>query len=167
MKKTIDFDGVIHENKRELYDKCVSKITDSSLIYRMCALRIMQRFELELRWDGEVPYICYEILDYYIEEIDEDFEAWLYSDDAPLIRPVSDLRKIFPELILYNYMTDKEIIVLANKIYNVDLKLYNGDYIYSYSFNFNSFEPISAQEVHKIKEEIAILRKYDVLIHQH
>ena len=32
------------EKRLALYDKCASKITDSSLIYQMCALRIMQRF---------------------------------------------------------------------------------------------------------------------------
>lgn len=152
----------IEEQKHsELIDKCASKITDNSLIYQMCALKIAQRFELALRWDGEAPYICYEILNYYIEEVDEDFEAWLYSDDAPLVRPVSELRRIFPELVLHNDITDKEIIDLVNKVYNIDLKLDYG-YIYSYSFNFNSFKPIPAQEIHRIKEEIAILLKYDV-----
>lgn len=145
----------------ELIDKCASKVTDNDLIYRMCSLRILQRFELELRWDGEAPYVCYEILNYYIEEVDEDFEAWLYSDDAPLVRPVSDLRRIFPELVLHNDISDKEIIDLVNKVYDIDLKLDYG-YIYSYSFNFNSFKPIPAQEIHRIKEEIAILLKYDV-----
>ena len=98
------------EKRLSLYDKCASKITDSSLIYQMCALRIMQRFELDLRWDNYPPYVCYKILDYYIENVDEDFGEWLYRDDAPLIRPVSDLRKIFPELILYNEIKNQEII---------------------------------------------------------
>lgn len=149
------------EKRLALYDKCASKITDNDLIYRMCALRIMQRFELRLRWGGEAPYICYEILNYYIEEVDEDFETWLYSDDAPLVRPLSHLRRIFPELILHNDITNKEIIDLVNKVYGIDLKL-DDDYIYSYSFNFNAFKPIPAQEVHRIKEEIAILLKYNV-----
>lgn len=144
-----------------LIDKCASKITDNSLIYQMCALKIMQRFELPFRWDSEAPYLCYEILNYYIEEVDEDFEAWLYSDNAPLVRPVSELRRIFPELILHNDISDKEIIDLVNKVYDIDLKLDYG-YIYSYSFNFNAFKPIPAQEIHRIKEEIAILLKYDV-----
>lgn len=152
----------IEEQKHlAIIDKCASKITDNDLIYRMCALKIMQRFELQLRWDGEAPYICYEILNYYIEEVDEDFEAWLYSDNAPLVRPLSHLRRIFPELILHNDITDREIIDLVNKVYGIDLRL-DDDYIYSYSFNFNAFKPIPAQEVHKIKEEIAILLKYDV-----
>ena len=149
------------EERLALYDECASKITDNSLIYQMCALKIMQRFELALRWDGEAPYICYEILNYYIKEVDEDFEAWLYSDNAPLVRPLSDLRRIFPELILHNDITDKVIIDLVNKVYGIGLKLDDG-YIYSYSFNFNTFKPIPAQEIHKIKEEIAILLKYNV-----
>lgn len=37
------------EKRLALYDKCASKITDTSLIYQMCALKIMQRFELKLR----------------------------------------------------------------------------------------------------------------------
>lgn len=152
----------IEEQKRlAIIDKCASKITNNDLIYRMCALRVMQRFELSLRWDGEAPYVCYEILNYYIEEVDEDFETWLYSDDAPLVRPVSELRRIFPELILHNDIGNEEIIDLVNKVYDIDLKLDYG-YIYSYSFNFNSFKPIPAQEIHRIKEEIAILLKYDV-----
>lgn len=152
----------IEEQKHlAIIDKCASKITDNDLIYRMCALRIMQRFELQFGWDGETPYICYEILNYYIEEVDEDFETWLYSDYSPLVRPLSHLRRIFPELLLYNDISDKEIIDLVNKVYDIDLKL-NDNYIYSYSFNFNSFKPIPAQEVHRIKEEIAILLKYNV-----
>ena len=116
------------EKRLSLYDKCASKITDSSLIYQMCALRIMQRFELELRWDNYPPYVCYKILDYYIENVDEDFGEWLYKDDAPLIRPVSDLRKIFPELILYNEIENQEIIDLANTLYDVGLYLDTNDH---------------------------------------
>ena len=153
------------EKRLSLYDKCASKITDSSLIYQMCALRIMQRFELDLRWDNYPPYVCYKILDYYIENVDEDFGEWLYRDDAPLIRPVSDLRKIFPELILYNEIKNQEIIDLANTLYNVGLHLDTNDhriYIYSYSFDFNSFTPIPIKEIYEIKQEIAILLKYGV-----
>lgn len=150
------------EERLAFLDKCASKITDSSLIYRMCALRIMQRFGLKLRWDDEVPYVCYEILNYYVENVDEDFEKWLHKDDAPLIRPLSHLRKIFPELVLHNDITNKEIVNLANKVYAVDLHIYDDDYIYSYSFDFNSFKPIPAKEIHQIKEEIATLIKYDV-----
>ena len=70
------------EKKRlALYDKCASKITDSSLIYQMCALRIMQRFELELRWDNYPPHVCYKILDYYIENVDEDCGDLVVIDD--------------------------------------------------------------------------------------
>lgn len=153
------------EKRLSLYDKCASKITDSSLIYQMCALRIMQRFELELRWDNYPPHVCYKILDYYIENVDEDFGEWLYKDDAPLIRPVSDLRKIFPELILYNEIENQEIIDFANTLYNVGLHLDTNDhciYIYSYSFDFNSFTPIPIKEIYEIKQEIAILSKYAV-----
>lgn len=153
------------EKRLALYDKCASKITDSSLIYQMCALKIMQRFELKLRWDNYPPYVCYKILDYYIENVDEDFGEWLYKDDAPLIRPVSDLRKIFPELILYNEIKNQEIIDLANTLYNVGLHLDTNDhciYIYSYSFDFNNFTPIPIKEIYEIKQEITILLKYGV-----
>lgn len=153
------------EKRLTLYDKCASKITDNSLIYQMCALKIMQRFELKLKWDNYPPYVCYKILDYYIENVDEDFGEWLYKDDAPLIRPVGDLRKIFPELILYNEIKNQEIIDLANTLYNVGLHLDTNDnhiYIYSYNFDFNSFTPIPIKEIYEIKQEIAILSKYAV-----
>ncbi len=154
---------IINKRRVKLYDKCASKITDNSLIYRMCALRITQRFELKLEWDNNPPHVCYKILNYYIENIDEDFEEWLHKDDAPLIRSVSDLRKIFPELVFNDETRNKEIIDLANTLYNVGLHLdTDNDYIYSYSFDFNSFTPIPIKEIYEIKQKITILLEYGV-----
>lgn len=148
--------------KLTLIDKCASKITSSSLIYSMCALRIMQRFKLSMEWNNKPPRVCYKILNYYVNNIDEDFEEWLLKNDAPLVRPLSHLRKIFPELVLDEQITIREIVDLANKIYGVDLHICDNEYIYSYSFDFNSFKPIPVKEIHDIKQKIRILNKYDV-----
>lgn len=156
------YDEEREKERLAFLSKCASKITDNELVYGMCALKIMQRFGLELRWDKEPPYVCYKILDYYVENVDKDFQAWLYGDDAPMIRHKYELRKIFPELVLNENITDEEIVNLANEIYGVELNIYDDEFIYSFGFNFNDFVPIPAKEIHDIKKEIATLIKYDV-----
>ena len=128
------------------------------------ALRIGERFKIKAYFDNVFPDPVYAILNYYVDEVDEDFETWLNKDDAPLIRKARELPKIFPELV-FKHRSNAKIVELANKVYGLELEFFSNDlgddYIYAYSFDFNSFTPIPVNEIQSIKQEISILEKYD------
>lgn len=156
------------EKEREAFmNKCANKIRDGEFIYHLLGLALCERFKLDLKYDGEPPYVVWGIVNYYVDNIDEDWVDWLIRDDAPIIRPMSHLRRIFPELASIK-KDDNDIIELANKLYNLDIKTdydgYSSQYFYAYSFDFNSFKPLPVDEIKAIKEERAILVKhgYDV-----
>ena len=167
-----DFEKEMEEYRRKKEEerlaflkKCANKVKDNdSLIYRLLALGLSQRFKIKLRWDGEPQYIVYPILKYYTENIDIGWDEWLESDDAPMIKPIREVKRIFPELA---EITDdeSEIVDLANKLYG--LELYTDDdscnspkYFYAYSFDFNTFKPINVKEIKELKIEREVLSKY-------
>ena len=90
---------------------------------------------------------------------------WLTKDDAPLNRPASHLKTIFPEL---TFITENKykLVELANKIYGLDLEVsvdYLGSaYIYSLSFDFNSFTPLPVDDVVELVREIEFCKKYNI-----
>ena len=135
---------------------------DGRLIWELMSLKIAQRFGIDL---GNVKYSpCHKIAYHFIEndDISMDFNEWLYCDDAPFLKPLYKIGEYFPEFkgIARN---DKEIVRLANKFYNLDLKVEDDwytDYVYSFSLNFNSFTPIKLDEIMEIKEEISFCNKY-------
>jgi hypothetical protein len=138
---------------------CGDKIRNGELIYQAMGLFIAKRFKVEIpRW-GDVDGGVWAILNHYIENVDEDFQTWIDKEDAPMIRPVSQLRKIFPE---FKYIKeDWKLIETANKIYGLDMELdHEEEYFFSLSFDFNSFTPINVDGIHELKEEIKVLQKY-------
>lgn len=138
---------------------CKDKITSGDVIYRALALFIAKRFKVEIPEYGDMSDAVYRILNHYVEEVDEDFETWLNKDDAPIIREVRELRKIFPEFKFIK--NDHKLVETANKIYGLSLRLdYEEEYFYSLSFDFNSFTPIQVEEIHEIEEDIKVLKKY-------
>lgn len=147
-------------------DRCANKVKDNSdLIYRLLALGLCSRFNLKLDYNGEPPYVVYGILNYFVDNVDIEWDEWLYSDDAPLIRPIDELKKVFPELASIT-SDNEEIVKLANKLYNLDIKtdydcFYDcSKYFYANSFNFNDFTPINVSEIKKLKNEKEVLIKY-------
>lgn len=147
-------------------DKCANKVKDdSNLIYRLLALGLCSRFNLELNYDGEPPYVVYGILNYFVNNVDMRWDEWLHSDDAPLIRPINELKKVFPELALI-YDDEEDIVKLANKLYDLNIKtdydsIYKySKYFYANSFNFNNFTPINVSKIKELKDEKEILIKY-------
>lgn len=171
----MDFEEYIKEKREqeekerlEFLNKCGNKVRDNDeLIYRLLALGLCQRFNLKLSYNGEPPYIVYSILNYYVDNINIDWDEWLMSEDAPLIRPISELKKVFPELAVI--VDDNEKIVeLANRLYGLELKtdydhVFNhSDYFFATSFNFNDFKPLPVVEIKKLKNEKEILNKYSV-----
>lgn len=159
-----------YEKKRQMeyerfMNKCASKITDGDLIYRLLALGICKRFKLKLDYTCSPPDVVYAILNHYVEEVDEDFEEWLNKEDAPMIRRASELKRIFPEIASFTE-SNREIVEVANEIYGLNLELYSEryeeEYIYSLSFDFNSFVPIDISRIREIKEELAFCKKYGV-----
>lgn len=158
-----------YERKREeerlaFLKKGADKVRhDDDLLYRMMALHLSQRFELGLEWNNKPHYVVYSILNYYIENVDEDWDEWLHKDNAPIIKPIKEIKRYFPELKAI-CDSDEEIIRLANSIYNLDIKTdYDGfdvSHFYTYSFDFNSFTPINVKEIKKLKTEKCILSKY-------
>lgn len=141
----------------EFMKQCSKKINEGDLIYRAMALFIAHKYDVNIPSWGDVDGSVYHILNHYIEEVDEDFEEWLNKDDAPLIRSRKELRKIFPEFKFIK--SDRELVESVNKIYNLNLQLSN-ECIYSLSFDFNTFTPINVDEIHQIKQEIKVLKKY-------
>ena len=165
-----DFEKYIAEKREQkrkerqaFMDKCASKIRDGKLIYHLLGLALCERFKLDLRYNGEPPYVVWDIVNYYVDNIDEEWVDWLTKDDAPIIRPISHLRRIFPELASIK-KDDDGIIELANKLYGLDIKTdydgYSSEYFYAYSFDFNSFKTLPVKEIRAIKEERDILVKY-------
>ena len=141
--------------------KCLNKLADPELAYKCLALRIAERFDISKGYCG-FPDSVYAILNYWIDEVDEDFESWLNKDDAPLIRKASELNRIFPE---FNFETNIcKKIELINRVYGVELyydgRIYWEDYVYSYSFDFNSFTPLPVKKIHNLKKEISVLEKH-------
>ena len=151
------------KERQAFMDKCASKIRDGKFIYHLLGLALCERFKLDLKYNGEPPYVVWDIVNYYVENIDEEWVDWLVKDDAPIIRPISHLRRIFPELASIK-KDDEDIIELANKIYGLDIKTdydgYSSEYFYAYSFDFNSFKPLPIDEIKATKQEITILLKY-------
>lgn len=165
-----DFEKYITEKREQerkerqaFMDKCASKIRDGKFIYHLLGLALCERFKLDLRYNGEPPHVVWGIVNYYVNNIDEDWVEWLTKDDAPIIRPISHLRRIFPELASIK-KDDDDIIELANKLYDLDIKTdydgYSSEYFYAYSFDFNSFIPLPIDEIKATKQEITILLKY-------
>lgn len=152
------------EKERQAFmDKCASKIRDGEFIYHSLGLALCERFRLKLSYNGEPPHVVWGIVNYYVDNIDEDWVDWLIKDDAPIIRPMSHIKRIFPELALIK-KDDDDIIELANKLYGLDIKTdydgYSSEYFYAYSFDFNSFKPLPVSEIKAIKEERKVLNKY-------
>ena len=167
-----DFEKYLQENREEqereqqaFFKKCHNKIDSGELIYHLLGFSLCERFKLDLRYNGEPPSVVWALVNYYVDEIDEDWTDWLCNDNAPLIRPISQLKKIFPELAI---ITDdeEEIVDLANKLYGLEIKTdYDccsnySEYFYAYSFNFNNFEPLPIDEIKAIKNERDVLSKY-------
>lgn len=158
-----------YERKREeerlaFLKKGADKVRhDDDLLYRMMALHLSQRFELGLEWNNKPHYVVYSVLNYYIENVDEDWDEWLHKDNAPIIKPIKEIKRYFPELKAI-CDSDEEIIRLANSIYHLDIKTdYDGfdvSHFYAYEFDFNSFTPIDIKQVKELKTEKCILSKY-------
>lgn len=167
-----DIEKILQEKRKErereqqaFFKKCHDKIDSGELIYHLLGLGLCERFKLDLRYDGEPPYVVWALVNYYVDEVDENWIDWLSNDNAPLIRPISQLKKIFPELAA---ITDdgEKIIDLANKLYGLEIQTdYDccsgySKYFYAYSFNFNSFKPLPIDEIKAIKGERDVLSKY-------
>lgn len=145
--------------------RCHDKITDDGIVYLGLSHILAHRFRIEEPYHGsDYPGVVYELVNYYVDNVEEDFLDWIHKDNGPFVKTPKQIIKIFPEF--HNITKDaRKIVKLANKIYNLDLKYnhdeYYGDYIYSYSFDFNSFTPINISEVIELKKEIEVLRKYN------
>ena len=147
------------EKRQKFLGKCLDKINDGDFAYNLLVLAVCKRFNLDIDYTPNVAYIMVE---HFVENVDESFNEWVNKNDAPFVRPFSSLKKIFPEFrsIAKN---GREIVKLANEIYNLDLDYdFDADYVYSFSFDFNSFTPINMNEVKELKTEISFCRKYGI-----
>lgn len=153
------------ETKRQAFlKKGVNKIKDNgSLVYKSLALYITDRYDIYS--DFKLPTVVYELLNHYIDNVDEDFEEWLHKDNSPLIRKSREIPKIFPEITEIT-TNKKKIVEIANNIYGLNLEYYTDyydtPYLFSLEFDFNSFTPININEIKQLKEEIKILKKHNV-----
>ena len=168
-----DFDTVMEEyykkeeeKRQKFLQKCHDKV-DNETIYKGLSYIIADRYNIKQVYQ-EAPFheVVYIILNYYIEHVDEDINKWLHSNNAPLVKTPTEINKIFKEFSTITENDARETIQLANHIYGLDLKYhycdYNGVYIYSLDFDFNSFKPIDLTEIKELKTKINILKEYDV-----
>lgn len=164
----IDKEMEEYELKREkekqlFFNKCLSKMDDGKIAYHSFELLLCERFDIEIEKLLNSPEAIYLVLNHFVENVDEPFYDWVNKNDAPLIRRADELPKIFPE---FKCITDKpdKIVELANRIYGLDLKISHEDwyhnYVYSFSFDFNSFTPINLDEIKELKTEIEVLKKH-------
>lgn len=132
---------------------------DYELIYTMLCDTIAKRYNV----DNYAP--VYELIKYYVNNVDMNLMDWLYSDNAPFLVPTHKIGDYFPEFKGIAE-SDYEIVKLANKVYGVDLLLdydcCTGGYVYAYEFNFNSFTPIDIQRLKVLKQEKDFCLKYGV-----
>lgn len=159
-----EFEKKEEEKRLAFLKKGADKIRDdNNLLYRLMALHLSQRFKLGLDWNNEPHRVVYSVLNYYIDNIDEPWEEWLNKNNAPIIRPIKEIKKYFPELKQISN-DEKEIIKIANEIYGLSIETdYNGfdtNYFYAYELDFNSFTPINVKEIKKLKTEKIVLAKY-------
>ena len=103
----------------------------------------------------------YAVVNYYFENVkhfDCSFEEWLRSDNGPIVRWGSDIRKLFPELAMIS--NDKfEIAKMATKFYGVKIELdWDGEYMYSLEFNFKEINPkrVKMDEVKEMMKDIIL-----------
>lgn len=160
-----------YERKREeerlaFLKKCHDKITDDGLVYLGLSHILAHRFRIEEPYPGaDYPPVVYDLLNYYVDHVDGDFMKWLHSDDGPFVKTPKEILKIFPEFTGIS-SNARKVMKIANALYGLDMKYsgddWYGDYIFSYSFDFNSFTPVDIDEVKKLKDEIAILEKHGV-----
>lgn len=146
--------------------KCHEKITDDSTVYLGLSYIIANRFRISESYHGSGFHdVVYDILNYYVDNVDEDFMKWLHKDDGPFVKTPKQILKIFPE---FSCITDSafEIMKIANQMYGLDMKYdsndYHGTYIYAYSFDYNSFTPVDIEAVKSLKDEIKVLEKHGV-----
>lgn len=152
------------EKRLTFLKKGANKIRDDDdLLYRLMALHLSQRFKLGLNWNDEPHGVVYSVLNYYIDNVDEPWEEWLNKDNAPIIKPIKEIKKYFPELKKISN-NEREIIKIANNIYGLNIETdYDGfdtNHFYAYELDFNSFTPIDIKEVKELKTEKMILAKY-------
>ena len=154
-----DYHKKQEEEKEKFLQKCLNKIDNGNFAYELIVLAICKRFKLDIQW---IPSVAYIMAEYYVENINEPFNEWVGKSNAPLIRPFTQIKKIFPELTLIT-KNDKEIIKIANEVYNLDLDYdFDADYVFSFSFDFNSFTPLNISEIKKLKQEINFCEKYNI-----
>lgn len=159
-----EFERKEEEKRLAFLKKGANKVRDDdNLIYKLMALHLSQRFELGLDWNNEPHRVVYSVLNYYIDNIDEPWEEWLNKDNAPIIKPIKEIKRYFPELKEISN-DEKEIIKIANNIYGLNIETdYDGfdiNHFYAYEFDFNSFTPIDIKQVKELKTEKMVLAKY-------
>lgn len=139
-------------------NKFKEKTDNLETTYHAYLLLICQRYNLTYEYG--IPNVAHKLLDYYIENVDEDFDTWLHKNDAPFVRTSEEVQKIFHEIPSKSLVN---LVNTVNSLYGLDLVIsdeYFETYVYSYSFDFNSFTPINVDEIREIKNEISVLEKH-------
>lgn len=150
--------------REKFFQKCSDKVNNGEDIYSLLGLGLCSRFKLKLEYDGKPPKVVWTLVNYYVNEVEEDWNSWLWGYDAPFIKSVEKIKAIFPELAkIYDDIED--IVNLANKLYGLEMKCsydyyYNIEYVYAFSFDFSSFKPIDIESIKKLKSEREVLKKY-------
>lgn len=158
------------EDEREYIHKCITynqdkyfkiiadTIKDGDLIYDGLVLIVCDAFNLTINYGK--PSVAYAIVNYYLDnDIMIDFKQWLYSDNGPIVKNEFDIKKVFPEL--KHIKSLETLITIANKIYNLNLKLAGDNTVYAMTFNYD-FDRIDVKLLQEIKEEQEFCNKYNI-----
>lgn len=95
------------------------------------------------------------LVNYFFENdlyLEMSITDWLSRDDGPLMKSRYKAEKMFPEFAIIS-KDPEDIIEMANKVYGLDLEWdddFDADFFFSYSFDWNSFEPIDLDEVRNV-----------------
>lgn len=145
--------AVERERKEQVFfNKCLRAI-DGKMAYRYFCDVVDRTLGMDSYYSSSFILVNYFFEnDLYLEMSITD---WLSRDDGPIMKSKYEAGKMFPEFALISD-NPKDIIEMANKVYGLDLKWsddYECDYFFSYSFDWNSFEPIDLDKVKKIVSE--------------
>lgn len=133
--------------KNKFFSKCLRAISGRDAYKYFCS-KVAETMDIKEHYDWCDPVFI--IVNYFFDNDmykEMSLDDWLLSDNGPVIFSLFDMKKIFPEFKLI-CKNEHEIVHTANQKYSVDLKIIDS-YVYSLSFDWNSFEPIPVEDVRK------------------
>ena len=58
--------------EKKFFQKCSDKVNNGEDIYSLLGLGLCSRFKLKLEYDGKPPKVVWTLVNYYVNEVEED-----------------------------------------------------------------------------------------------